>query len=260
LKMLQVARRLGATLPVTVRTTFLGAHAIPAEFAADRRAYVDQLCEEMIPAVAAAGLADAVDCFCESIAFTAVETERIFSAAHSAGLPVKIHAEQLSHSGGTAVAARYGALSADHLEYLAAADIDAMAAAGTIAVLLPGAYYALRETRCPPVAALRAAGVPIAVGSDCNPGSSPVLSLRLMMNMACTLFGLTPLEALEAVTVNATRALGLPQRGRLVPGWRADLALWDIAQPAELAYAIGGSLHLGTEHASIRNKGGGELE
>jgi imidazolonepropionase len=193
----------------------------------------------MIPAVAASGLADAVDAFCETIAFTPAETRRIFAAAAAHGLPVKLHADQLSDSGGAALAAEFHALSADHLECLSAEGVAAMAAAGTVAVLLPGANYFLREARRPPVEALRAAGVPMAVASNCNPGSAPALSLLLMLSMACTLFRLTPEEALAGVTRNAAQALGLADRGVLAPGLRADLVLWDIAQPAELAYWFG---------------------
>jgi imidazolonepropionase len=239
LKMLRVARRLGAEMPVDVRTTFLGAHAVPGEYAGRQSAYVDLVCGEMLPAVASAGLADAVDAFCEGIAFTAAETARVFSAARALGLPVKLHADQLSDLDGAALAARFGALSADHLEHASEAGIRAMAATGTVAVLLPGASYFLRETRLPPVGALRAAGVPIAVASNCNPGSSPAVSLLLMLSMACTLFRLTPGEALAGVTRNAARALGLADRGVLAVGHRADFVLWDIDHPAELAYWIG---------------------
>ena len=239
LRCLRVARRLGALRGITVRTSFLGAHAVPPEFAGDAERYIDCVCAEMLPAVAAAGLADAVDAFCERIAFDRAQVSRVFTAARGAGLPVKLHAEQLSNSGGAALAAEFGALSADHLEYLDADGVDAMARAGTIAVLLPGAFYVLRETQLPPVAALRAAGVPIAIATDCNPGTSPVTSLLLMLNMACTLFRLTPEEALAGATRNAARALGLSDRGVLADGARADIAFWCIAHPAELAYAIG---------------------
>jgi imidazolonepropionase len=239
LKMLRAARRLGEILPVDVVTSFLGAHAVPPEFAGNRAGYVELLATEMIPQVAASGLADAVDAFCEGIAFTAEETRRIFTAAQAHGLPVKLHADQLSDSGGAALAAEFAALSADHLECAHAAGIAAMAASGTVAVLLPGANYFLHETRRPPVETLRAEGVGIAVASNCNPGSSPALSLLLMLSMACTLFRLTPEEALAGVTREAARALGLTDRGRLAPGLRADLALWDIAEPAELAYWFG---------------------
>ena len=242
LKMLRVARRLGESLPVTLRATCLAAHAIPPEYKERSDAYIDLVCDEIIPAAAQAGLADAVDAFCERIAFSVEQTERVFQAAQRAGLPVRLHAEQLSDQGGSGLAARYGALSADHLEYLAEPDIRAMADAGTTAVLLPGAFYTLRETRLPPVAKLREHGVPIAVATDANPGSSPALSLLLMLNMACTLFRLTPQEALAGVTINGARALGLADEcGSLEPGKRADFAVWDIGQPAELAYWLGGN-------------------
>ena len=239
LKQLRVARRLGAAIDVDVRTTLLAAHALPPEFAGRADAYVDYVCRDTIPAAAREGLADAVDAFCETIAFTAAQTRRVFEAATAHGLPVKLHADQLSDGGGAALASAFGALSADHLEFTGEAGVAAMAQAGTVAVLLPGAFYALRETRIPPVEALRARGVPIAISTDCNPGTSPATSLPLMMNMACTLFGLTPHEALAATTRNAARALGLADRGTLEVGQRADIALWDIDEPAELAYRIG---------------------
>jgi imidazolonepropionase len=238
-KMLRVARRVGELLPVDVRTTFLGAHALPPEYAGRADAYIDMLCGDMLPALAAQGLVDAVDAFCERIGFSHDQTARVFDVARRLGLPVKLHAEQLSDQGGAALVARYGGLSADHLEWLSDEGVAAMARAGTVAVLLPGAYYFLRETRMPPLAQLRGAGVPLAVATDCNPGTSPMTSLLLAMNMACTLWRLTPLEALRGVTVNAARALGLPDAGTLAPGQRADFALWDIARPADLAYAIG---------------------
>ena len=240
LGMLRVARRLGETLGIGVRTTLLALHALPPEFAHDRNGWVDFACDTLLPAVTRAGLADAVDAFCEGIAFTPAEVRRLFAAARALGLPVKLHADQLSATGGAALAAEFGALSADHLEYSDAAGVAALAAAGTVAVLLPGAFYTLGETRLPPVAALRAHGIPIAVATDLNPGTSPLASLRLAMNMACTLFRLTPTEALRGATVNAARALGLADRGRLAPGLRADLVLWDSATPAELAYWIAG--------------------
>jgi imidazolonepropionase len=240
-KMLRVARRLGEMLPVDVRTTFLGAHAVPPEYEGRQPEYVKLVCEEMIPAIAGQGLADAVDAFCEKIAFTPAETESVFAAARRHGLPVKLHAEQLSDQGGAALAARHRALSADHLEYVSDEGIAAMAEAGTVAVLLPGAFYFLRETKLPPVDKFQRAGVPIAIASDCNPGSSPALSLPLMLNMACTLFRLPPERALAGVTHHAARALGLPDRGRLEPGLRADFALWDISRPADLCYWIGGA-------------------
>jgi len=241
LKMLRAARLLGEALPVSVRTSFLGAHAVPPEFKGRQSEYVDLICREMLPAVAKSGLADAVDGFCEGIAFTLEETARIFETATALGLRVKLHAEQLSDLGGAALAARFGALSADHLECLGEDGVAAMAAAGTVAVLLPGANYFLAEIRRPPVAALRRAGVPLALASNCNPGSAPVLSLLLMLSMGCTLFRLTPEEALAGVTREAARALGLADRGRLAPGLRADLALWDIEAPAALSYWIGGN-------------------
>src|SRR5690606_15432529 len=222
-------------------TTFLGAHAVPPEYKGRQGDYVDLVVREMLPAVAAEGLADAVDAFCEGIAFTVEETERVFAAAKAAGLPVKLHADQLSDSGAAALAATYEALSADHLECTTEAGVEAMAAAGTVAVLLPGANYFLRETRRPPVELFRQHGVPMAVASNCNPGSSPALSLLLMLSMACTLFRLTPEEALAGVTCNAAKALGLDDRGVLAPGRRADLVLWDVAHPAELSYWIGGN-------------------
>jgi len=241
-KMLRVARRIGQTMPVRVRTTFLGAHALPPEYAGDAERYIDAVCDEMLPALAAEGLADAVDAFCERIGFSANQTAHVFEAARKHGLPVKLHAEQLSDQGGASLVARYGGLSADHLEHLSAEGIDAMAQAGTVAVLLPGAFYFLRETRLPPVQALREAGVPMAVSTDCNPGTSPMTSLLLAMNMACTLFRLTPLEALAGVTLYAAKALGMAQdAGSLETGKRADFALWDIERPGELAYGIGGN-------------------
>jgi imidazolonepropionase len=240
-KLLLAARRLGAAVDVDVRTTLLAAHAVPPEFAGRADAYIDVVCGDIIPAVARAGLADAVDAFCETIGFSPAQTRRVFDAAAAHGLRVKLHADQLSDTGGAALAAEFAALSADHLEYTSAAGVAAMARAGTVAVLLPGAYYALRETRLPPVDALRAAGVPMAVATDCNPGTSPATSLLLMLNMACTLFRLTPAEALAGATVHAARALGLADRGVIAPGHRADLALYAVATPAELAYRIGGN-------------------
>jgi imidazolonepropionase len=238
-KQLRVARRLGAAHDVDVRTTLLAAHALPPEFAGRADAYVDNVCGDTIPAIARAGLADAVDAFCETIGFTAAQTRRIFEAARAHGLPVKLHADQLSDGAGAALAAEFHALSADHLEFTNEAGVAAMARAGTVAVLLPGAFYALRETRMPPIDALRAHGVPIAISTDCNPGTSPATSLPLMMNMACTLWRLTPREALAGATRNAARALGLGDRGTLAVGQRADIALWDVDDPAELAYRIG---------------------
>lgn len=242
LKMLRVARRLGETLPVTVRTTCLAAHAVPPEYEGRADDYIDFVCDEILPAAAEAGLADAADAFCERIAFTPTQTERVLRAAQRLGLPLRLHAEQLSDQGGAGLAARYGALSADHLEYLNENDVRAMAEAGTVAGLLPGAFHTLRETQLPPIAALREHGVPMALGTDANPGSSPALSLLLMLNMGCTLFRLTPEEALAGVTINGACALGLAgECGTLEPGKRADFALWDIARPAELAYWLGGN-------------------
>ena len=239
LKMLRVARQLGALEPVEIRTSFLGAHAVPPEFEGRDEAYLQSVID-MLPAVAESGLADAVDAFCEGIAFSAEQTDRLFAAAVARGLPVKLHADQLSDLGGAALAAGHGALSADHLEYSNEAGIEAMARAGTVAVLLPGAFYVLRETKLPPVEGLRAAGVPIAIASDCNPGSAPVTSLLLMLNMACTLFRLTPEEAFAGVTRHAAAALGLgASHGSLEVGKVADFAIWEIERPAELAYRIG---------------------
>ncbi|GAD23180.1 imidazolonepropionase [Acidovorax sp. MR-S7] len=239
-KQLRVARRLAQVHGVAVRTTFLGAHALPPEYAGRSGEYIDLVCREMLPALHAEGLVDAVDVFCERIAFSLEETERVFQAARALGLPVKLHAEQLSDMGGAQLAARYGALSCDHVEHLSQAGIDAMRAAGTVAVLLPGAYYTLRDTHLPPIAALRAAGVPMAVATDHNPGTSPALSLLLMANMACTLFGLTVPEALAGVTAHAARALGLQDTyGTLAVGRPADFVLWNVREAAELAYWFG---------------------
>jgi len=237
LKQLRVARHLEQARPVRIVTSFLGAHALPSGMDAD--AYIDTVCIPALKAAAAEGLVDRVDGFCETIAFTPAQIERVFEVARALNLPVTLHAEQLSSMGGTQLAARYGALSVDHLEYASAADVQAMAEAGSVAVLLPGAFYALRETQLPPLDELRKAGVPVAVSTDSNPGSSPMTSLLLAMNMAANLFGLTPEEALRGVTVNAARALGLSDRGRLAPGLRADLAVWDITEPAELTYRMG---------------------
>jgi imidazolonepropionase len=235
---LAVARRLGRELPLSVCTTSLAAHALPPEYAGRPDDYITAALG-WLPAQHRAGLVDAVDAFCDTIGFTPAQTERIFQAARALGLPVKLHAEQLSDQGGAALAARYGALSCDHLEHLSPTGIAAMAQAGTVAMLLPGAYYFLRDTRLPPVAALRAAGVPIALATDHNPGSSPCLSLVLMLNMACTLFRLTPEEAWRGITVNAARALGLADRGSLAAGLRADFAVWDAEHPRELVYRFG---------------------
>jgi imidazolonepropionase len=237
LRMLRAARRIAEVRPVRIRTSFLGAHAVPQGTDADT--YIDTVCIPTLHAAAAEGLVDAVDGFCEGIAFSPAQIARVFDAARALGLPVKLHAEQLSNLGGAALAASYGALSADHLEYLDEAGVASMAAAGTVAVILPGAFYTLRETQAPPIALLREAGVPMAVATDCNPGSSPMSSLLLLMNMACTLFRLTPEEALAGATRNAARALGLDDCGTIEPGMRADLAVWNVEHPAELAYRIG---------------------
>ena len=239
LKMLRVARRIGEVRPVEVRTSFLGAHAVPPEFAGRADAYIDDVCIPTLRAAHEAGLVDAVDGFCEGIAFDAVQIARVFDVAKELGLPVKLHAEQLSNIGGAQLAARYGALSADHLEYATEADARAMAAADCIAVLLPGAFYTLRETQVPPVQAFRDNGVKMALATDCNPGSSPLASALLAMNMGCTLFRLTPLEALLGMTAHAAAALGSADRGRIVAGACADLCIWDVDHPAELAYRIG---------------------
>ncbi len=239
LKMLRAARRLGALHPVRIRTTLLAAHALPPEFKGRADDYITYVCDEIMPAAHAEGLADAVDGFCEGVGFSPAQIERVFQKAAGLGLKIKLHAEQLSDLGGAALAARYGALSADHLEYLNDRDIPAFAKAGTVAVLLPGAFYYLRETRLPPIAALRAAGVPMAVATDCNPGTSPMNSLLLAMNMGCTLFRLTPEEALAGATRNAAKALGLSGAGTLETGKRADFCLWGARHPAELAYGIG---------------------
>ena len=240
IKMLRAARKLGSERPVRIATTFLGAHALPPEFSNDPDAYITAVCEQMIPAVAGAGLADAVDAFCEGIGFSIAQTRRVFEASAANGLRVKLHAEQLSNLHGAALAAEFGALSADHLEYLDQEGIGAMAAAGTVATLLPGAFYFVRETRKPPVAGLRGAGVPIALATDCNPGTSPLTSLLLVMNMAATLFEMTVDECLAGVTRNAALALGLGSEiGTLEVGKSCDLAIWDIERPAELVYRMG---------------------
>ena len=239
LRMLRAARRIGQLRPVLVRTSYLAAHAVPAEYNGRADAYIDQVCIPALHAAHAQGLVDAVDGFCEGIAFSPAQVERVFLAAQNLGLPVKLHAEQISNLGGAALAARYGAMSADHLEYLDEAGVIAMAAAGTVAVILPGAFYTLRETRMPPIDLLRKHGVPMAVATDMNPGSSPMTSLLLAMNMACTLFRMTPAEALAGATTHAARALGLTDRGTLASGQIADLAVWNCGHPAELAYRIG---------------------
>ena len=249
-RILRVARQLATSCAIEVKTTFLGAHALPPEYAGRADDYISLVCEEMLPAIHAGGLVDAVDAFCEGIGFSPAQTARVFEKARSLGLPVKLHADQLSDLGGAGLAAQYAALSADHLEYSSQASVEAMARAGTVAVLLPGAYYFLRETKLPPIAALREQSVPIALATDCNPGTSPCTSLLLMLNMACTLFRLTPAEALAGVTRHAARALGLQaEAGRIAPGLRADLALWEIERPAELAYAFGANPCVGRYYA-----------
>lgn len=235
---LRVARRLGRELPLSVRTTFLGAHSVPPEFEGRADEYIDAVCNWM-PDLHTQGLVDAVDAFCDNVGFSSANTRRVFDAARALGLPIKLHAEQLSNQHGAAMAASLGALSCDHLEHLSEADIPLLRRSGTVAVLLPGAFYFLRETQLPPVAALRAAGVPIAVATDHNPGTSPSLSLLLMASMACTLFRLTPLEAVQGITLNAARALGLHDRGQLAPGQRADFVAWNLDHPNELAYWFG---------------------
>lgn len=239
LKMLRAARRLGRMRPVTITTTHLAAHAIPPEYKENPDAYIEGVAIPSLRAAHAEGLIDAVDAFCETIAFSPAQVDRLFTAARALGLRVKLHAEQLSDLGGAQLAARHAALSADHLEHLSPEGVADMARAGTVATILPGAYYTLRDTTPPPIAALRAAHVPMAVATDCNPGSSPMTSLPLAMNMACTLFRMTPEEALLGTTAHAARALGLGDRGTLVPGQRADLCLWNAQHPAELSYRIG---------------------
>jgi imidazolonepropionase len=239
LKMLRAARALGKLRPVTITTTHLAAHAIPPEYKGNPDAYIDNVAIPSLRAAHAQGLIDAVDAFCETIAFSPAQVDRLFTAARALGLRVKLHAEQLSDLGGAQLAARHAALSADHLEHLSPEGVAAMALAGTVATILPGAYYTLRDTTPPPIAALRAARVPMAVATDCNPGSSPMTSLPLAMNMACTLFRMTPEEALLGTTAHAARALGYTDRGTLAPGQRADLCLWNATHPAELSYRIG---------------------
>ena len=239
LNMLRAARLIGERRAVRVVTTFLGAHATPPEYKGRNDDYITEVVLPALDLAVAEGLVDAVDGFCEGIAFSPQQMETVFKHAAQHGLPVKLHAEQLSDLGGTALAARYGALSADHLEYLSQNGIDAMAKSGTVAVMLPGAFYTLRETKLPPIEALRAAGVPLAVATDCNPGTSPMTSLLLAMNMACTLFRMTPEEALAGVTRNAAKALGLTDCGVIAPSYSADLCIWDASHPAELSYRIG---------------------
>lgn len=243
IKMLQAARALATKLPVEVKTTCLAAHALPLEFKGQADAYIDYLCDELLPEVARLKLADAVDAFCENIGFSKEQVARYFSTAQSLGLPVKIHAEQLSYQGGAELATDFKALSADHIEYITEQDVKAMADAETVAVLLPGAFFTLKETQKPPIAALRQYNVAMAIATDSNPGTSPVLSLRLMMNMACTLFSLTPEEALAGVTIHAAKALGLAEtHGELTIGKVADFVCWNVQSPGELSYWIGGEL------------------
>jgi imidazolonepropionase len=240
IKMLRVADRLGREFGLRLQKTFLGAHALPPEYEGRADDYIDRVCDEMLPRAQAEGLVDAVDVFIESIAFSRAQGERVLERARQLGLPVKAHVEQLSDLGGAVMAAAHGALSVDHLEYLDPADAAKLAAAGSVAVLLPGAYYVLRETQLPPIDALRAHAVPMALASDANPGSSPLHSLLLIMNMACTLFRLTPAEALRGVTCNAARALGMQDEiGSLEVGKYADLVLWDVDRPAMLSYRVG---------------------
>ncbi|HEY6236299.1 MAG TPA: imidazolonepropionase, partial [Candidatus Elarobacter sp.] len=241
LRLLRVARRLGDELGIGVRTTYLGAHVVPPEYAQRRGEYLALVCDVMLPRVAREGLADAVDVFCDTIAFSVAESARVLDAARGLGLAVKVHADQIAGTGAAALAARYGALSADHIEHTGSDGVAALARGGTVAVLLPGAFHYLRDTVKPPVALLRAHGVPIAVATDCNPGTSPVLTLPTAMNLACVLFGLTPEESVAGATRNAARALGLGDRGELRAGARCDLALWDASSPAELCYWLGAS-------------------
>jgi imidazolonepropionase len=240
-KMLRVARRIGGQLGITVRTTYLAAHALPPEFVGDADGYIDAVVD-WLPRLHAEGLVDAVDAFCEGIGFSPAQTRRVFEAARALGLPVKLHADQLSDLGGAALAAEFGGLSADHVEHTSPAGVRAMARAGTVAVLLPGAFHVLRETKLPPLDEFRAQGVAMAVATDCNPGTSPLLSLRQAMQLACAYFRLTPEQALRGATVNAARALGLEDRGLLRTGQRADFVQWRVRQPAELGYWLGGQL------------------
>ncbi len=251
-KQLQAAKRLAAEYPVSVATTLLAAHAVPPEFKDNADGYVDEVVNTIIPAIAEAKLADAVDAFCENVGFTPAQTERVFQAAQQHQLPVKLHAEQLSNQHGSVLAARYQALSCDHLEYLDEAGVQAMAAAGTVAVLLPGAFYFLRETKQPPLALLRQHGVPIALATDANPGTSPILSLQLMLQMGATLFRMTPEECLRGVTVAAAQALGYQDRGQLVAGARADICLWNVTDPAALTYQFGTNPLVACWHQGVR--------
>ena len=249
-KLLRVARRIGEDLGISIRTTYLAAHALPPEFAGDADGYIDAVVE-WLPRLHAEGLVDAVDAFCEGIGFSPAQTRRVFEAARALGLPVKLHADQLSDLGGAALAAEFGGLSADHIEHTSEAGVRAMAERGTVAVLLPGAFHVLRETKLPPLELLRAHGVPMAVATDCNPGTSPLLSLRQAMQLACTHFRLTPEEALRGATVHAARALGLSDRGVLRAGLRADFVQWRVRHPAELCYWLGGAL---AEHVVVAGR------
>jgi imidazolonepropionase len=246
LRMLRVARQAGEDLGITVHSTYLGAHVVPPEFADRREAYLELVCDEMLPRIAREQLADAVDVFCDTIAFTPRETERVLEVARALGFAVKVHADQIADTGGAALAARFGALSADHIEHTTETGVAALAQSGTVAVLLPGAYYYLREKVKPPIGALRAHGVPIALATDCNPGTSPVTTLPTVLNLACVLFGLTPEEAIAGVTRNAARALGLGDRGELREGARCDLAFWHVSSPSELCYWLGSHRCTGT--------------
>ena len=252
LNMLRAARKLADLRSVTIKTTFLGAHATPAEYKDRDDTYIDDVCIPTLRAAHAEGLVDAVDGFCEGIAFQPDQIERVFKVAAELGLPVKLHAEQLSHLGGTQLAARYGALSVDHVEYANDDDAKAMADSGSVAVILPGAFYTIRETQAPPIESFRKHDVPMALATDCNPGSSPLTSLLLTMNMGCTLFRMTPEEALSGVTRNAAQALGLADRGRIAPGMVADLAIWDVETPGELSYRIGFNPLHSRIHAQIQ--------
>ncbi|SDD37069.1 imidazolonepropionase [Aquimonas voraii] len=253
LRMLRVARRLGEVLGISVRTTLLAAHALPPEYAGRADDYIRHVCTAILPAAHNEGLVDAVDAFCEGIGFSPEQTRRVFDAATALGLPVKLHADQLSNLGGAALVADYGGLSADHIEFTDEDAVARMAERGTVAVLLPGAFLCLRETQLPPIDALRRHRVPMAVSTDLNPGTSPLMSLRLAMNLACTLFRLTPEEALRGATVNAAKALGLADRGRLVEGMRADIAVWGVTEAAELSYWMGAELLQATHYASQRH-------
>lgn len=243
IKMLEVAKELAEAFPADIKTTCLAAHALPPEYKGRSDDYIEHLCSEVLPKIAELGIADAVDAFCEGIGFSPAQVEKYFKVAQALGLPVKLHAEQLSSLGGTTLAARYQALSADHLEFITEDDVAAMAESGTVAVLLPGAYFTLKETQKPPIDLLRRYNVPMAIATDANPGTSPALSLRLMMNMACTLFGLTPEEALAGTTIHAAKALGLAEsHGELKVGKLADFVCWDVESPGELSYWLGGNL------------------